>query len=91
MSECCVCCRLAFLFVCVFLVCVQSELTLSDLTSSLSGHGLALSKPSYYADSVFAGGMCHAHSAVQTAQVQLLTAANKEMTNAKEKKEGRKK
>lgn len=46
----------------------QSELTLPDLSSALSAHGVQLSKADYFADSVFAGGMLNVNAAVQSTQ-----------------------
>jgi hypothetical protein len=64
--------------------CVQTELTLADLSSSLEARGINLSKPEYYADNVFAGGMLSVHAAVQPTQVNLQQAPGKEAAKKKQ-------
>lgn len=76
-----------FLFSFFFSFPFQSELTLPDLASSLESHGINLSKPDYYADSVFAGGMLNVNAAVQPTQANLQAsqAAKGESKQAKKK------
>ena len=74
------------LFDFVFLPSLQSELTLADLSSSLHAHGIDLSKPEYFADTVFAGGMLDVQAAVKPTQSGIAAPTGNKADTKKEKK-----